>query len=160
MSGFESSNPETRIQYFDSGLLTRLSRPVGRLHAELLRIFAHQPLPPELHRVAACNAAERLTGKKPVQHVEADVPARSPPRDETAIDVAPERQARPAFERLELPADIAVLEKPGSFGARHFCLDRVWIPHPGEIYRSKLPQIPIHLEGRPLAQMRRIGERL
>ena len=60
----------------------------------------------------------RLTREEPIEHVEADVPARGAHRDEAAIDVVPEREARAAAERLQLPAQVvaapAVLEQPSA----------------------------------------------
>src|SRR3954462_14148856 len=75
-------------------------RPTGALHAELLSIFGGQSLPAlELHGVARHDASDRLTREQPIQHVEADVPARGAPRDVAAIDVVPEREARAAAQR-------------------------------------------------------------
>jgi len=39
------------------------------------------------------------------------VPARGAPRDEAAIDVVPEREARAAAERLELPPEVAATHR-------------------------------------------------
>ena len=51
------------------------------------------------------DASHRLAREEPIENVEADVPARGAPRDEAAIDVVPEREARAAAERFELPAE-------------------------------------------------------
>src|SRR5262245_51072377 len=59
--------------------------------SELLGVFGGQPLPAaELHDFGADHAAQRLACQEPVEHVEADVPARGAPRDVLAIDVVPE----------------------------------------------------------------------
>ena len=69
------------------------------------------------------HASDRFACEEPIEDVEADVPARGAPRDEAAIDVVPERKARAAAERFELPADVAasqsVLEQPRRLGPLH-----------------------------------------
>src|SRR4051794_5694425 len=101
----------------------RGSRPVRALNAELLRILGVQSLPAaELQRVDADHAANRLTGKKSLEHVEADMPAGGSHRYESTIDVVPQCQARAAARGLELPPDVlaapVVLEEFGCFGSR------------------------------------------
>src|SRR6202158_2565262 len=109
----------------DSRLLSRLRRPVGRFDTELLGVLGVQPLPAaELHGLGADDASNRLTREEPLKDVEADVPARGAPRDEAAIDVVPEREARAAAESLELPPGIVVLKHLGSVGSRHSCFQR------------------------------------
>ena len=104
----------------DSRLLRRLGRPVGRFNAELLGVLGDQSLPAgELHGIGAGDAPNGLAGEKAVQHIERNVPARSAPRDEAAIDVVPQRQTRAAAERLEFPPDVAELKHIGSVGSRH-----------------------------------------
>src|SRR6478672_8310851 len=77
-------------------------RPAWRFDAELLRVLGVQPWPPELHRLATDDTAERLAAEEQVEHVEADVPPRRAHRDEPAIDAVPERQARAVrAERLQ-----------------------------------------------------------
>src|SRR5436305_13032965 len=93
--------------------------------AELLCIFGIQSLPAaELHRLWAGDASDGPAGEKPLQHVEADVPARSAHRDESTVDVVPERQpGSAAFQRFQLPADVlfppAEFEHPGRVGPLH-----------------------------------------
>src|SRR5207237_3389527 len=91
-----------------------LSRPTGGLDAELLCVLGVQSLPAaELHGLGADDASNGLTGKKPIQHIEADVPARSAHRNESTVDVVPEREPSAASsQRLQFPAD--VLSPPGS----------------------------------------------
>ena len=80
-----------------SRLLSRLRRPVGRFNAETLCVLGVQSLPAaELHGLGADDASNRLTREEPLKDVEADVPARGAPRDEAAIDVVPQHQARAA----------------------------------------------------------------
>src|SRR5262249_10173075 len=93
------------------------------LRAESIRVLGGQPLPAiELHDLGTDHAPDRLPRKEPVEHVEADVPARGTPRDELAIDVVPEREARAGVVRLQLPAQVttapAVLEQPRRQGPR------------------------------------------
>src|SRR4051794_13425244 len=84
-----------------------LRRPARGLDAELPGVFGDEALPAEPHRLAADDASDRLAREEPLEDVEADVPARGAPRDEAAIDVVPEREARAAAERLELPPEVA-----------------------------------------------------
>src|SRR2546421_4116554 len=138
----------------DSRLLSRLRRPVGRFNPELLCVLGVQPLPTvELHGLGADDASNRLTREQPLKNFEADVPARGAPRNEAAIDVVPEREARAAAERLEFPPGIVVLEHLGSVGSRHSCFQRRGRSHPGELHRSNRTQAPIDVEGSPFAQM-------
>src|SRR5437879_268849 len=136
--------------------------------AELLCVLRVQSLPAaELHRVGTDDAADGRSAEKVIQNVEADVPPGGTHRDEAAIDVGPQRQARAATNGLELPphseATPVVLEHLGSVGSRHCCFgdvrrgrsDRREL-HPG----SNRTQAPIGVEGRPLAQLRRVGKRL
>src|SRR5262249_8806114 len=86
---------------------------------------------------------------------------------EAAIDVGPQRQARTATLGLEFPPHVeptpVVLERPGRFGSYHFGFGHVrrGRTHGGELHRgSGRPKVPVGVEGRPLAQLRRVGERL
>src|SRR5437899_6397684 len=80
----------------DSRLLSRLRRLVGRFNTELLCVLGVQSLPAaELHGLGADDASNRLSREEPLKDVEANVPARGPPRDEAAIDVVPQRQRVP-----------------------------------------------------------------
>src|SRR6266850_4071869 len=95
----------------DSRLLSRLRRPVGRFDTELLCVLGVQSLPAvELHGLGADDASNRRTREEPLKDVEADVPARGAPRDEAAIDVVPQRQARAAIKGFEYPAGIVVFK--------------------------------------------------
>src|SRR5256885_1349479 len=137
-------------------------------NAELLCILRAQSLPvAELHRVGTNHAAEGGSAEQVIQHIEANVPPGSTHRDVAAIDVDPQCQARAATNGFELPPHIeatpVVLEHLGSVGSRHRGFgdvrrgrsDRREL-HPG----SNRPQVPIGVEGRPLAQLRRVGKRL
>src|SRR5438552_10823330 len=142
----------------DSRLLSRLRRPVGRFNTELLGVLRVQPLPAaELHRLTTNNAADGSSAEKAIQNIETNVPARGAPRDEAAIDVVPQRQARAATKGFEFPTGIAVLKHLGSLRSCHSCFDRRGRSHPGELHRSNRIQAPIDLKGRPLAQMCRVG---
>ncbi len=82
-----------------------------RFDTELLGVLGVQPLPAgELHRLGTDDASNRLTREEPLKDVEADVPARGAPRDEAAIDVVPQRQARAATKGFEFPRGIVVLK--------------------------------------------------
>src|SRR6266850_1313822 len=145
----------------DSRLLSRLRRPVGRFDSELLGVLGVQSLPAvELHGLGADDAADGSSAEKAIQNIEGDVPARGAPRDEAAIDVVPQRQARTATKGFEFPAGIVVLKHLRSVGSRHSCFQRRGRSHPGELHRSNRTQARIDVEGRPLAQMRRVGKRL
>src|SRR3984893_10512441 len=142
--------------------LRGIGRPTGGLNAELLYVLGVQSLPAaELHGLGADDASNRLTREEPLKDVEADVPARGAPRDEAAIDVVPERQARAAATKgFEFPPRIVVLKHPGSVGSRHPCFQRRGRSHPGELHRSNRTQAPIGFKRSPLAQMRWVGKRL
>src|SRR5690242_16885597 len=103
-----------------SRLLRRLRRPVGLLDPELPGVFGVQSLPAaEPHRVTASKAADRSSFEKVIHDIESNVPHGGTHRDEAAIDGGPQCKARAAINGFELPADIAVLQKPGSVGSRH-----------------------------------------
>src|SRR5471030_205508 len=139
--------------------LRGVGRPTGGLNAELLCVLGVQSLPAaELHGLGADKAADRSSAENAIQNIETNVPARRAPRDEASIDIVPQRQARAAAKGFEFPPDIAVLKRLGSVGSRHRCYLRPACSHPGEIHlASNRTQAPIGYEGRPLAQMRRIG---
>src|SRR5437879_13586586 len=82
--------------------------PSRSLNAEQLCVLGVQSLPAsELHGLGADDASNGLTGEKPLQHIEADVPARSAHRDEITVDVVPEREPRAAdSQRLQFPPDV------------------------------------------------------
>src|SRR5262245_16992246 len=127
-----------------------LDRPTGGLNAELLCVLGVQSLPAtELHGLGADDASNRLTREEPLKDVEADVPARGAPRDEAALDVVPEREARAAAERLELPPAVAttpgVLEQPRRLGPLYGGLGdlRCRRPDRRELHRPHGGQVPI-----------------
>src|SRR5881409_3826390 len=71
----------------------RARGPTGGLNAELLCVLGVQSLPAaELHGLGADDASNGPTGEKPLQHIEADVPARSAHRYESTVDVVPKRE--------------------------------------------------------------------
>src|SRR5437763_17030385 len=144
-------------------------RGCGRgLNAELLCVLGVQSLPTaELDRVGTNHAADGSSAEKLIQNIETNVPSGSTHGDEAAIDVGPQRQARAATQGFELPPHIeatpVVLERLGSVGSPHFGFGNVrrGRSHRGELHRgSNRTQAPIGVEGRPLAQLRRVGERL
>jgi hypothetical protein len=66
----------------DSGRLSWPTQSLGLFNTELLCVFGVQSLPAaELHDVGADDAADGISAEKVIQDVEADVPARSAPRD-------------------------------------------------------------------------------
>src|SRR6202047_4306284 len=147
--------------FCDSRILCRLGQLVGRFNTELFRVLRVQPLPTfELHDLGASDAADGTSAKKVIQNIEGNVPARGAPRDEAAIDVAPQRQARATAKRFEFPTVIAVFKHLGSVSSRHSSFDRRGRSHPGQFHRSNRTQVRVGHKGRPLAQMRRVGERL
>src|ERR1700732_5352397 len=113
------------LRSVDSRLLSRRRRPAGRFNAELLCVLGVQSPPvAQLHGLGADDASNRLTRKAALKDVEADVPARGAPRDEAAIDVVPQRQARAATKGFEFPPRIVVLKHLWSVGSRHSCFQR------------------------------------
>src|SRR5437773_3853479 len=138
------------------------------LNSELLCVLGVQSLPAgELHHRGTNDAAEGGSAQQVIQHIEANVPPGSTHGDEAAIDVGPQRQARAAAEGFELPAHIeatpVVLEHLGSVGSRHCGFGHVQRgrSHRGELHRgSNRTEAPIGVEGRPLAQLRWVGQRL
>src|SRR5258708_10925618 len=145
-----------------SRLLSRRRRPFGRFGAELLGVLRDQPLPAgELHRLDAVDAPDGSSAEKAIQNIESNVPASSAPRDEAAIDVVPQRQARAAAKGFEFPPDIAVLKYVRSLGPRHSGFQRRGRSHPGELHSvSSRTQAPVGYKGSPLAQLRGVGKRL
>src|SRR5882724_11799651 len=92
-----------------SGACSGLARgPTASLNAELLCVLSVQSLPAaELHGLGADNASNGPTGEQPLQHIEADVPARSAHRYESTVDVVPKREpGAAASQRLQFPADV------------------------------------------------------
>src|SRR5260370_26596048 len=133
--------------------------PARNFDTELLGVLRVEPGPTELHRLATNDAADGSSAEKVIQNIETNVPPGSTHRDEAAIDVVPQRQARAATKRFEFPPDIVVLKHVGSVGSRHSCFGNLRRSNPGEIHRSNRTQAPIGLKGRPLAQMRWVGKR-
>src|SRR5919109_783268 len=151
-----------------SRILPRRRRPVRRFYTKLLGVLQVQPLPAaELHRVGADQAADGLPREEPIEHIETNVPSRSAHGDVALTDVGPQRQARAAGKRFEFPPHIEaaplVLQRLRSIGSRHHCFGnaRRGRSYRGELHRgSNRAQTPIGVEGRPLAQMLRLRERL
>src|SRR5882724_272275 len=131
--------------------------PRGRLlDAELLCVLGFQFLPAaELHDLGADEASQRIAREEPLEDVEADVPPRGAPRDEAAIDVVPEREARAAPERLELPPEAmappAVLEELWRVGPPHGGLRNLRRRRPDrrELDRPDGGKVSIGVEGGP-----------
>src|SRR5436309_13154630 len=100
-------------------------RPTGGLNAELRCVLGVQSPPAaEFHGLGADDASNGLTGEKPLQHIEADVPARSAHRYEITVDVVPKRKpGAAASQRLQLPADVvstpAIFERPRRVSPLH-----------------------------------------
>src|ERR1700722_19379492 len=104
---------------------------------ELLSVLGGQFLPAaELRRVTTGDAADGSSAEKAIQNIETNVPARGAPRDEAAVDVVPQRQARAATDGFEFPPDIAVLQHLRRVGARHCCGARRGRSQPGESHTS------------------------
>src|SRR5439155_3984421 len=100
------------------------------LNAELLCVLRVQSLPSaELHRLGTNDAADGGSAEQVIQNIEANVPPGSTHRDEAAIDIGPQRQARAATNGFELPPHIeatpVVLQHLGSVGSRHGCFGNV-----------------------------------
>src|SRR5213592_2729370 len=118
------------------------SHPRSSRYAELLCILRVQSLPAELHRLRTNDAAEGGSAEQVIQNIEANVPPGSTHRDEAAIDVGPQRQARAATKGFELPPDIpvapVVLEHLWRVGSRHFGFGNVQRgrSHSGELHRA------------------------
>jgi hypothetical protein len=113
------------------------------------------------HSFAASHAADGSTAEQAIQNVEANVPARCAPTYNAAIDFVPKRQARASAKRFEFPPNVAELKQLGSVGLRYPGFGCRASSYPGELHRGPdRSQVPIGVEGRPLAQMRWIGNRL
>src|SRR5256885_5922831 len=96
----------------------------SRVDTELLGVFRVQPPPAaEPHRVTGNDAADRSSAEKPIQHIETNVPPGGAHRDEAAIDVGPQGQARAGANGFEFPPHIEaaplVFQHLGSVGSRH-----------------------------------------
>ena len=149
-------------------LSPRARGQLGSLDAELLCVLGVQSLPAaELHGLGADDASNGLTGEKPLQHVEADVPARGAHRDESTVDVVPEREPRAAAsQRLQLPADVlsapVEFEHLGRVGPLHLGLgdERRRRPHRRELCGANGTEVPVRIERSPFAQMLGVRERL
>jgi hypothetical protein len=63
--------------HLDSRRFRILGRPVGRFNAKLPSIRRVQPLPAELHRLTANDAADGSSAEKVIQNVETNVPTSS-----------------------------------------------------------------------------------
>ena len=143
-------------------------RPVGRFDAELLGVLGVQPLPAELHRLAGrrcgrCGVPLRRRSRTSKQMCHPAAPIEMKRRSMLCHSV----RRVPPPNGFEFPPDIVatpvVLEHPGSVGSRHrgFGNLRRGRSHRGELHRgSSRTQAPIGVERRPLAQLRRVGQRL
>ena len=149
----------------DSRLLSCLRRPLGRFDTELLGVLRGQPLPAgELHRLATSHAADRSSAEKMIQNIESDVPPGGTHGDKAPAYVDPQRQARAAGKGVEFPAHVEatpfVLQGVGSVGSRDRRFGNVGR---GRSHRCELHlgshriEVPIGIEGRPLAQLRPVG---
>src|SRR5450432_639973 len=140
---------------------------IGGLDAELLRVLGVQSRPAELHGFGADDASDGLTGEQPLQHVEADVQARSDHRDESTVDTVPEREPRAAAsQRLQLPADVefapVIFERLRRVGPLHLGLGYIWRrrPHRGELCGGASgAEVPVRLERSPFAEMLGVRDR-
>src|SRR5437763_15874485 len=133
-------------------------RLLGCFVIELPGVFGNPPVPTlELHGIGADDAADGSSAEQAIKNIESDVPPGSAPRDVSAVDRVPQRQARPASKGFEFPALITVLKNFWSLGSRHFYFDRRRRSHPGEIHRPNRTQARIGDKGRPLAQLRLVG---
>src|SRR5258706_16354620 len=139
-----------------------------RFNTELLGVLRVEPLPAaELHRLGADHAADGSSAEKVIQNIETNVPSGSTHCNKTVTDVGPQRQARTATRGLQFPPHIEatplVLKHLGSVGSRYGCFGnaRGGRSPCGELHLgSGRTQVPISVEGRPLAQIRRAGYRL
>src|SRR5438067_464532 len=139
----------------------RARGPTGGLDAELLCVFGVQSLPAaELHGLGADDASNGLTGEKPIQHIEADVPARSPHRYESTVDVVPKREpSAAASQRLQFPADVGstpgIFERPRRVSPLHVGLGYVRRrrSHCRELCGAKGTEVPVRIERSPFAEM-------
>src|ERR1700688_3034782 len=103
-------------------LVHTLRRPVGDFQTELLGVLRVQPLPAaELHHRGADNAPDGSSAEKAIENFETNVPSGGTHRDEAAIDVVPQRQARAATQGFQFPSHIVatptVLEHLWSVGS-------------------------------------------
>ena len=134
----------------------------------MLGIFGVQSLPAaELHDMRTNHTSNRLIREEPLKDIEADMPTGSPHRDESTINVVPQGEARACTNGLELP--------PNSIAAP-FVLKHLWSLcschcRLGNLLRgrsdrgelqcdSSRTQVGIGFKRSPLAQIRRVGERL
>src|SRR5579863_2338445 len=142
-----------------SSILILLSRPTRLLTPELPGVLRAELLPGiDPRRVGPGEPSDGISAEHAIEHVKRDVPAGCAPRDESAIDAVPERQARAAAARLELPSDVAVLEEAGRLGARHSGFHRNSRVCPLEPdRRASRCQARIRVEGSPLVQVLRFG---
>src|SRR5947208_5064002 len=152
----------------DQAIGVGLRRPVGRFNTELLGVLRVQPLPAaELHGLGADDASNGSSAEKVIQNIETNVPPGSAHCDEAVTDVGPQRHTRAATQGFEFPPHIEatplVLKRLGSVGPRHCRFGNI---RRGRVYCAELhcgsdrTQVPIGIEGSPLAQMRRVDKRL
>src|ERR1700745_2715675 len=149
-------------------LLSRRRRPVDHFNTKELGVLGLQLVPAaELHGVGADEASDGMTAEKAIEHIEADVPPGCTHCDEAMADVGPEREARAAGGRLEFPAHVeaapVVFKNVGRVGSRHggFGNAQCRRSYGRELHRgSDCAEVPIGVEGSPLAEMHRVRQRL
>src|SRR5437667_994571 len=137
----------------------RARGPTGGLNAELLCVLGVQSLPAaELHGLGPDDASNGPTGEKPLQDIEADVPARRAHRYESPVDGVPKREpSAAASPRLQFPADVlsppAEFEHPGRVRPLHLGLGYVRRrrPHGRELCRANGTEVPVRIERSPSA---------
>src|SRR5579863_1030647 len=140
--------------------------PFRQFNTELLRVLGVQSLPAlELHCFGTRDGSDRISIQEQLQHIERDVPARRTHRDVVSIDDAPERQTRAATNSFQLPAHVVVarvvLEHFWRLGSRYFRFDWRGRSDPRKLHDvAGFAKTAIDLEGRPIAKLRGIGQRL
>src|SRR5713226_8302415 len=137
--------------------LSRFHAHSLHLHRELPGVLRVQSLPAaELHGLGADDSSNGLTGEKPIQHIEADVPARSAHRYESTVDVVPKREpSAAASQRLQFPAHVlsprAEFENLGRVGPLHLGLGYLRRSHPRELCWPNCTEVPVRVERSPFA---------
>jgi hypothetical protein len=66
-----------RVLLSQASTLRGVGRPTSGLNAELFCVLRVQPLPAELHRLAANDTADRRSADKVIQNIQTNVPAGS-----------------------------------------------------------------------------------
>jgi S-adenosylmethionine:tRNA ribosyltransferase-isomerase len=167
-------------EFGDSVLLarqrTRGRRPSGasptrralapRRSGQFFRVRGVQLFPAVPFGLFGHDTPERLAGHHALRDVEADVPAGCNSRKPGLVfDGVPEGQARSRRGRFELPPQHVVvprvLEQGGRVGTPHRRRGLLGTVAPGRRQggRTELPEVAVGVERRPLAELRRVGER-